>query len=254
MFYESHNSLHSDLVKIETGTDFCFPAHLHSSFELIAVTEGEMLVTVDKMQYTLSPGKALLVFPDQTHALHTPQHSCHILCIFSAQRIRAYSNLLQGKLPMTHIFTPDPFYVKELFALRGNENVLKTKGLLYSLCAEFDAVVTYRDRDNEKEDLLLKIFQFVESNYQKDCSLEALAAHTSYHSVYLSRYFKQHTGLPFTDHVSRYRVNEAAYMLTNTNKKILDLAYECGFESLRSFNRNFKKIMGMTPNEYRRKT
>lgn len=253
MFYESENSLHSEIQKVETGTDFSFPAHLHSSFEFISVTEGEMLVTVDKIQYTLSPGQGLLIFPNQVHELYTPHHSCHILCIFSVQLVRAYSNVFAGKLPVSNLFSPAPFYVGRLAALRDSENILLAKGLLYSLCAEFDASAVYRQREKEKGDLLLRIFQYVEGNYNKGCSLAALAAHTSYHSVYLSRYFKQYTGLTFTDHVNRYRINEAAYILKNSQQKILDIAYECGFDSLRSFNRNFKKVMGMPPNEYRYK-
>lgn len=254
MFYESKNSLHSDVQKVETGTDFSFPSHLHSSFEFIAVTEGEMVVTVDKIQYNLSKGEGVLVFPNQVHELYTPRHSYHILCIFSAQLVRAYSNVFVGKLPVSNRFTPPPFYISQLAALRDSENILMAKGLLYSLCAEFDGIAVYRERKNEEGDLLLRIFQYVESNFNKDCSLKALAASTSYHSVYLSRYFKQYTGLTFTDHVNRYRINEAAYILKNSQQKILDIAYECGFDSLRSFNRNFKKIMGMTPNEYRRRT
>lgn len=130
---------------------------------------------------------------------------------------------------------------------------MAVKGLLYSLCSEFGTSVSYHEREKTKENLLVKIFEFVENNYNKDCSLEALSAYTAYHSVYLSRYFKQCTGLTFTEHVNQYRIHEACYILKNSQQKILKIAYDCGFDSLRSFNRNFKKIIGMTPNEYRLK-
>lgn len=252
MFYQSSNSLRSDLLKVETGTDFSFPAHLHRGFELISVLDGEMEVTVDKKQYSLSQGKAVLVFPDQVHALHTPEHSSHILCIFSPQLVRAYGGVYRGKVPCDPVFSLENSYVARLLWLKTDQNELRVKGLLYSLCAEFDATAVYRKQQGSQDDLLRKIFRFVEEQYSGDCSLSALAEQTAYHSVYLSRYFKQATGLPFTEHVNRYRVNEAAYRLRNSSKKILDIAYECGFDSLRSFNRNFRNIMGMTPNEYRK--
>ncbi len=254
MLYESEHSLQGELLKVETGSDFSFPPHLHSSFELIAVTEGEMVITVDKMQYKLTQGEALLIFPNQVHALHTPQHSTHILSIFSSQLVHAYANSVLGKLPESHLFHPNPFYVEQLFLMRGCNDLLRIKGLLYSLCAEFDSVATYRARESEKRDLLFAIFQFVENNYSGDCSLAALAAHTSYHSVYLSRYFKQYIELTYTDYVNRYRINEAAYLLKNSEQKILNIAYDCGFDSLRSFNRSFKRIMGTTPSAYREAT
>lgn len=253
MFYQSKNSLGSNLIRVEKGSDFSFPAHLHGNFELIAVLTGEMTVTVDKTQYILTDGDAVLVFPDQIHELHTTEHSEHILCIFSPQLIRAYSNVFLSKEPKSHFFRPEPFYLQTLFACLEGSNELQAKGLLYSLCAQFDAQAEYTDRKDHKENLLLRIFRFVEDHYRDECSLTALAAHTSYHKVYLSRYFKQSTGIAYTDYVNRYRVNEAAYGLRNSRKKVLEIALECGFDSLRSFNRNFKEIIGMTPNACRKK-
>lgn len=251
MFYESHNSLYSDLLKIETGEDFSFPPHLHSSFEFVTVTDGEMLVNVDKKQYYLKDGEALLIFPNQMHSLSTPEHSRHLLCIFSPKLVQAYSNVFLAKRPVDHKFYPDSFYIKQLSEFVYRKSSLKAKGLLYSLCDEFDSNAVYTDHDSEKENLLLKIFQFVETNYNKTCTLDALSEHISYHSVYLSRYFKRCTGLSYTDYVNRYRVNEAGYILKNSDTNILQIAYDCGFESLRSFNRNFKSIMGVTPSEFR---
>ena len=53
MFYQNHSSLATERLKLENGVDFSFPLHLHSSFEFIVVTEGEMEVTVDKKSYVL---------------------------------------------------------------------------------------------------------------------------------------------------------------------------------------------------------
>lgn len=253
MFYESHNSLYGDSLKIETGTDFSFPSHLHSNFEFITVTEGEMTVNVDKKQYLIRPGEALLIFPNQIHSLETRDHSIHLLCIFSPKLVQGYSDVFLTKRPKDHKFCPNLFYVEQLLGFGRLENSLKAKGLLYSLCAEFDAGADYEEQNNKVDDLLLKIFQFVEANFKKSCTLSALSESTSYHSVYLSRYFKRCTGLSYTDYVNRYRVNEARYILKNADQSVLQTAYDCGFESLRSFNRSFKKITGMTPSEYRAK-
>ena len=254
MFYQSGNSLYSDLWKIENGVDFSFPLHLHSSFEFITVTEGSMTITVDKKQYALHPGKGVLIFPNEAHALISEEHSAHTLCIFSPKLVQAYSGVFLSKRPLCHLFEPNRFYLDQLFALNAKESSLRIKGLLYSLCADFDASAVYRNHESEKEELLFKIFQFVESHYTTSCSLEALSAETSYHGVYLSHYFKQMTGLTYTDYVNRYRVNEAGYLLKNGGESILQVAYDCGFDSLRSFNRNFKKVMGVTPSEYRKTT
>ncbi len=251
VFYESKNSQHPDLVRTESGTDFHFPPHLHGSFELITVTEGEMLVTVDKIQYTLHPGEVLLIFPNQVHALATPEHSRHFLCIFSSRIVQAYSKIFLSKMPVSNLFRPEPFYLEKLCALQNGESFLSIKGLLYSLCAAFDSTAVYRKQTAGAEDLLIRLFHFVEQNYQKDCTLTALSREISHHPAYLSRYFKQCTGITFTQYVQEYRVNEACSILHETDRSVLQTAYDCGFDSLRSFNRNFQKITGLSPSVYR---
>ncbi len=254
MFYQSQNSLNTDHLKFEDGYDFNFPPHLHSSFELIKVTEGEMTVTVDKKVYTLRGNDALLIFPNQVHELITPDHSCHFLCIFSPMLVQAYNKVFLTKIPDNNLFELDEFYTRQLLELRDSEmSIMQIKGLLYSICGEFDKRAAYAAKDNDKEALIARIFHFVEMNYNKDCTLATLSADISYHYVYLSKYFKQSTGISFTDYVNRYRVNEACYILQNSNHTILKIAYDCGFDSLRSFNRNFKAVMGITPSEYRAK-
>lgn len=252
MFYETKNSLEAELWKTESGTNFSFPLHFHGSFEIITVTEGEMQVTVDEKQYDLRRGSLVMVFPNQGHSLQTAEHSKHFLCIFSPRLIQRYSKSLLTKLPKNNMFTPDPFFYELLLSTENKPcNEIALKGLLYSLCASLDESTEYFDKKGDIEGLLEKVFRFVDANYNKDCSLEALSADTSYHYVYLSRYFKRSTGLSFTEYVNRYRINEATYILKNSDKSILQVAYDCGFDSLRSFNRNFKRITGTTPAKYR---
>ena len=247
MFYQS--SLVSLLFRHHVNHNF--PLHLHENFELITVKDGEMTVTVDKIEYHLKKGSAILVFPNQPHSLHTSTYSEDQICIFSLHLVEEYKNMILNKLPKSNLFYPNPFYLEALFSLDNNPNIFKTKGLLYSICAEFDDTAEYKEKKIESKGLLIRIFEFIEKNHAKQCDLRTLSNQISYHEVYLSRYFKQHTGLTFSDYVNRYRINESTYILKKTQKKILEVALDCGFTSLRSFNRNFKAIIGLTPNEYR---
>ena len=251
MFYQSQHSFNADGVKFERNIDFNFPAHLHNNFEFITVTEGEIEVTVDRITYTLKSGDCLLVFPNQVHEFVTHEHSCHFLCIFSPKLVQAYSSSITDKIPVDNKFNVDLFYIHRLMELWEENNPLEIKGVLYSLCGVFDRKAEYRDKWEDRDQLLAKIFEFVEMNFAGECSLTELSEFTSYHYVYLSKYFKNCIGISFTDYVNRYRINEACYQLRNNSKHtILQIAFECGFDSLRSFNRNFKKFMGMTPSEY----
>ncbi|MBE6546166.1 MAG: AraC family transcriptional regulator [Ruminococcaceae bacterium] len=251
MFYESKNSVEADLLKVESGVDFSFPSHLHNSFEVILVAEGEMTVTVENKVYTLNPDTALLIFPNQIHSLHTSTHSRHCLCIFSPHYVQAFRSVFNQSVPLDNRFQLRLFPKDSIELLQSNEDLLLTKGLLYLLCSDFDRTASYTKRTSASNELLLKIFDFVDKNYHTDCSLTALSAYISYSPVYLSRFFKQWVNISFTEYVTRFRINEAAYRIKNSQGKLLSIAYDCGFSSLRSFNRCFKAIMNTTPSKYR---
>ena len=250
MFYQTHSSVATEGLKLENGIDFSFPMHLHSSFEFVFVTEGEMEIVVDGRQYILHQEEALLIFPNQLHELKTKQHSCHFLCIFSLGIVSAYSKMINGKIPLDNHFCPVFSDVEKLASLTEGDSIIKIKACLYSICSQFDDNARYEQRTIADDDLISKIFRFVEENYGGDCSLDALSKYTSYHYVYLSKFFKKCTGISFTEYVNRYRVSEACTLLQNNSQTILKTAYDCGFDSLRSFNRNFKNIMGVTPSTY----
>lgn len=251
MFYQDSNFSDMEMPRVEIGRDFSFGVHFHNSFEFIAVTEGEMTVTVDDRKYTLTPQNAILIFPNQPHSLCTERHSKHVLCIFSKKIVKAFSSVAENKIPVSSVFRPDRFYVESLLHLSNNSSFIKSKGLIYSLCGQFHESAEYVEQKFRSEMLLKDIFDFIEMNFRGDCSLNALAKHTLYNTAYLSKYFKQRIGIGYIDYVNKIRVSEAIYLITNTNKKMVDIAHECGFNNVRNFNRNFKKITDITPNVYR---
>jgi AraC-like DNA-binding protein len=68
---------------------------------------------------------------------------------------------------------------------------------------------------------------------------------------YLGKLFKRHMGKTVRDCLNELRVRKAAEMLSNPDSKIIDVAMNVGFESLRSFYRVFYRVTGMTPTAYR---
>lgn len=251
MFYEFKHIGSSDYFIKEYGEDFCFPPHMHLCFELITVLEGEMNVTVDGIENLLHEGEALLIFPNQLHALDS-EKSRHMLCIFSPDLVRAYSSKTEKSLPKSNLFTPDKYLIEALDKTPENAKTIAKKGLLYSLCAAFDENIEYQPRKSGQKSLLSKIFAFVEENFSGECSLEELSARLGYDYAYLSRCFKKAAGISYVAYLNIYRLNKACYLLDNTDKSILQCALEAGYSSLRTFNRNFKNHFGISPAEYRK--
>lgn len=251
MFYEFQHWGSPDFLKIENGENFNYRSHLHGCFEIIIILTGKMQVTVDQNTFTLKEKQAVLIFPNQLHSLSS-QKSEHILCIFSPDIIKAYANKTNGLLPVNNVFHPDEYLINTLKNLQKDANVCEKKGLLYSFCAQFDKNAKYTKKRYFKDKLLYRIFAFVENNFSNDCTLEKISKATGYNYTYISRFFKNTVGISFNNYVIGYRLSHACYLLDNTDLSIINCATESGFESIRTFNRNFKTQFGITPEEYRK--
>lgn len=250
MFYQFHHLDSPQYVKIERDRDFSFPPHLHRCFEIIVLLSGEMSVTVGQECVTLRAGEAVVVFPNQIHSLES-QQSEHVLCIFSPHLVRAYAAQVTQKAPRLGKFCPSSHLVEALLQMSPDVSVMEKKGLLYSLCAEFDRCAVYGEKEAGDDMLLHKIFSFVETAFTGNCSLGALSRALGYDYAYLSRFFKQTVGVSFNTYVTHYRLSCVCELLKNTDMPIVQCAYESGFHSLRSFNRNFRQFLQKTPHQYR---
>ena len=62
---------------------------------------------------------------------------------------------------------------------------------------------------------------------------------------------KKVTGMNISNYINTNRINAAKDLLADTGAKIIDVAYHVGFDNLTHFHRQFKKLTGCTPNEYR---
>lgn len=250
MFYQAQHFGLPEHFRKEYGKNFSFPAHLHQSFEVIILLSGEMEVIADSQKYTLLPGEAILIFPNQVHSLEGTD-SEHMLCIFSPELVKAFWSKVSKYKPTQHKFRMDPYLRNALCDLGEGSSLLQKKGVLYSVCAAFDDGMRYEEKGYRDEKLLHQIFSFVEANFGGDCSLHDLAHTLGFSYSYLSRYFKKNVGLSFNEYVNRYRINNACYVLQNTDHSVLQCALDSGYKSLRSFNRNFVSYLSVTPKEYR---
>ena len=249
MFYESNHLGSPDYLKIERNENFSFASHLHLCFEIIIILRGKMEVTVNNKVFELRKNQAVLIFPNQIHSLSS-RDSEHILCIFSPDLIKAFANKVSNKIPVDNKFFPDEYLINLLCDLNSDSSISEKKGLLYSLCGQFDKAADYIENQKHKDNLLFKIFAFVENHFGADCSLEALSKKTGYNYSYLSRFFTNAVGISFNKYVLYYRLSHACYLLENSDYSIINCAIESGFDSIRTFNRNFKLPYGITPQDY----
>ena len=234
------------------GKNLSFYDHMHYSFELFYVTGGEVKVYINDCEYILHKGEAVLIFPNQKHSFSS-KISEHGYCMFSQKLVEAFSSRVSYKIPKSNKFKPSQSVVDMVFSVRGTDSILKKKGALYSLLAEFDQTAEYTEKSSLNLHFLDKVLDFVENNYSLDCSLSKASSQLGYSYSYISRYFQKSFGISYNSFVNQFRISKACYLLKNTDKSVLECSIECGYSSVYSFMRNFKSICKMTPSEYRDK-
>ena len=92
---------------------------------------------------------------------------------------------------------------------------------------------------------------YIEKNKTDSLSLAQVAEAAGASVFHFCKVFKRSTGLKFTDYVARVRLEDARTQLLNPNRRISEVAYDVGFQSLTQFNRMFKRIFGQSPTQFR---
>jgi AraC-like DNA-binding protein len=107
------------------------------------------------------------------------------------------------------------------------------------------------EQETEEEDVIDLVKDYIEENLIDPIHLGEVAKKFKISPFHFCRKFKEATGMTMTNYISEQRVNLAKEALLNTDGRITDIAFNSGFQSLSQFNRNFHKITGMCPTQFR---
>jgi AraC-like DNA-binding protein len=98
-----------------------------------------------------------------------------------------------------------------------------------------------------------QIALYIARNYMNPFKLADIGEEIGLHPDYANVIFKKAFGTTINDYVIQERIMQAQRMLLTTDKKIADIAFECGFNSINRFNAAFRKINGCTPREFKKR-
>ena len=141
--------------------------------------------------------------------------------------------------------------IKALFSQQGeNVEYEVAKKLIIDYLQQVLVLVNGEETSSSTQ-LVEGIMRYVTENYMEDMSLDGIGTELGISPKYISRLFKQKTGKNLTDYVSEIRIEKTKEILSSTNIKIGDIGSMVGIESRTTFLRIFKKIEGISPNEYR---
>lgn len=144
-------------------------------------------------------------------------------------------------------------YMESQASMHGSQIILNSYVLLL-----FGQIIRNHADDatilegNIDEQPVSNIIQYIRVN-RKDVNLESLAQHFNLSEGYISRFIKRETGYSFSQLLRDIKMREAAKLLISTKMSIEEIIDKVGYTDMSHFYKNFKKIFGVTPAEYRQK-
>jgi len=248
--------------------------HQHPFYEIFFFLSGNANYIIEGKNYSLRPGDILLTGSLDIHRpdIH-PGKPYERIVIWLADDFFGHLKDFYGE-DLTACFTDAA--LKDYRLIRpDNQNILYLKKICskisdakhgseigsYALAsahltellvqisrAYYDTPdsIKYDVVENEK---INEILVYINENLTEDLSLEHLAARHYTSKYYLSRQFKQFTGLSLYQYIMKKRLIVSRNMLRN-GSSVLDACYQCGFGDYSNFLKAFKREFGKTPSQY----
>lgn len=258
-----------------TSSIIADPFHYHSNIiEIHCMIKGERIVYLEGdeglSRHVIYGNEVFVTFP---YEIHQNGDSAQSPCEFYAFQInlRDYDNLLcLDKEYSNHLCDQLLSLKNRHLSLSSTKIALLRRAFdLFSSQDEHDiktAVVTlvnflfnlqymtpvnHGTRDVQDENIK-KVVMYIEQNLSETVSLEKLAKISSYSISHFKTRFKEEIGIPPAEYITLQKIKYAKKMLETTNLSVTQLSYELGFSSSNYFSTVFKKILNITPQQYKK--
>ena len=235
-------------------------AHWHEWLEIVYIIDGKMRFESPVGNFEVEKGEVVVCGMQTLHKIigHVGQYrfQClHINIGFIIQHMP--TSLLMDKV--FKIKDKERFlkYFSSAIALIKHDDVysqLNYKANLLrmlGMCIEEADVRDDKPINEEYSDVFSRIVFYVNTHSQENISLQELSERFGYTTQHISLMFKKNLGTNYHAYLMKNRLDKARFLLETSSKKIIDIAFECGFPSEHSLINQFKKFYDTTPSKYR---
>lgn len=254
--------------------------HAHSEYQLFVVLKGTGTRFIGDSIKAFKPGELIFTGPHLPHLWRSDEiyfdkrsllNTAGIVIYFNENFLGDHIMEKEEMALLKKLFIKSmrglEFYgprkeqavqmMQELTQMHGLHSVIQLLHILELLAGskEYHYISSraYDDVFNENEtDRLNIVYEYVLKNFRQKIVLEELANLLHMTPTSFSRYFTMKNSKPFSRFVAEIRVKHACKLLTETDDSIEQICYECGYNTLSNFNKQFKEIMLQKPTEYKK--
>lgn len=230
--------------------------HLHKEIEIVYVLDGSAVAVADNSRYELNVGDLFIAFPNQIHYYNNDKPGKFVLMITRSDILFGLKGILNNNIPQSNVLhfpadSTESIHIMNMLEsdIKYRDNVIS--GYMNLLMPHILERMTLLPWNSKENSTLRHILNYCHEHYTEHITLDDLSANLHLSKYYISRTMNNKIGISFNDYINTLRINFACDLLTQTDKKIADISEESGFGTIRSFNRVFYDIKGVTPQEYR---
>ena len=239
-------------------------AHFHPNHELYYLEKGKTMHFVGDQIYLLTAGDMVFVPSGVFHKTDNKdtniveRHLFFYDDYFIDEEFKPYIEELKKnnyiKLPSEHIHRITDIARKMAYEDKHQYANYKKMQKLYLeqllILITRLRITDSKPRTNALHQIIQEIVTYISANVNEDLCLQTLSFKFNVSSSYLSKQFKNLTGIGLNEYINIARVSAAEKLLSNTDMPITEVAMKCGFNDSNYFARVFKKLKGITPKKY----
>lgn len=234
-----------------------YPPHFHETVELIGVEKGSCSAFVDFKEYKLKEGDIFIAFPNRIHS-YSDENGVFYTFLFPSGIVEPLLHLFQTKVPtdpVIHANARTGTIIDTMQSIYHHNKSsdfyekLVTNGYFTVLLSMIFAELELADAPTQNLAAERRIINYCTENYKSPLTLDKLSRELFISRHHISHLFSEKIKIGFNDFINQLRVKDACKRMEK-GERITQAALECGFSSIRTFNRAFLKEMGKSPTEY----
>lgn len=231
------------------------PVHAHELAHFCFVLSGRYTEKIGAKEFERAPAALVFYPPDVSHAERHFSNGRHFLVEIDfkgLQKVTEYGAKLSETVFLNNetSFSLAARMYKE-FSERDEFSALALESisleLLIAASRQNSKII-----DRKPPMFLRTAKEFLHENFTNPPPLDELAKIAGVHPTHLARVFRRFEKCTAGDYVRRIRIEHAREKILSTNEPLVEIALETGFADQTHFTRSFKRVTGMTPNEFRR--
>lgn len=237
-------------------------------YELIVMTHGTLYISGDDETYEVSQGEYLLLPPFTRQKGAEPSDCSFYWLHFSSSQnlpkldLSHYTHVHEnGRIVIPQYGTlrnPEKIVVmmKQLQdSVRGyNEQTLNDYMSTVILCELYNQLFFEKNNPGKsfkQTQLYNDILDYIKWSRHENIKVSQIASHFGYNEKYLSHLFTTVSGISLKQYILQQKMELAKYLLTDTNQNVSEISSQLGYSDPHHFMKSFKKIVGLTPTEFR---